>query len=265
MFAGQVSGRVLVLNLNLMEERMENGKNEGQGKTVRKEGTRTDDGWACCRNDRLSFRLGNSVRISDRWTSWYLLDTTTPTVKFKPHTIDTSSLTLITFLVTFFVTGHCVIARSLVPFSSMRWSRFRLPSLLRRSHNPLQSSIYPSRLPSVRSFSFSSSLQSLEMETVDTTKRLAHLRELMQKNKVDIYIVPSEDSHQSEYIAPCDARREYICGFTGSAGTAVITLDKAALATDGRYFNQASKQLDANWLLLKQGLEDVPTWQEWYA
>ncbi|KAK5051884.1 hypothetical protein LTR84_002687 [Exophiala bonariae] len=101
------------------------------------------------------------------------------------------------------------------------------------------------------------------METVDTTKRLAQLRELMQKNKVDIYIVPSEDSHQSEYIAPCDARREHICGFTGSAGTAVITLDKAALATDGRYFNQASKQLDANWLLLKQGLEDVPTWQEW--
>ncbi|KEF61408.1 xaa-Pro aminopeptidase [Exophiala aquamarina CBS 119918] len=101
------------------------------------------------------------------------------------------------------------------------------------------------------------------METVDTTKRLAHLRELMQKHKVDIYIVPSEDSHQSEYIAPCDARREHICGFSGSAGTAVITLDKAALATDGRYFNQASKQLDANWLLLKQGLEDVPTWQEW--
>lgn len=43
----------------------------------------------------------------------------------------------------------------------------------------------------------------------------------------------------------------------------MITLDKAALATDGRYFNQASKQLDTNWLLLKQGLEDVPTWQEW--
>ena len=91
-------------------------------------------------------------------------------------------------------------------------------------------------------------------------------------------VIPSEDSHQSEYIAPCDARRgeklsslphqvliviEYICGFSGSAGTAVVTLDKAALATDGRYFNQASKQLDSNWELLKQGLEDIPTWQEW--
>lgn len=94
-------------------------------------------------------------------------------------------------------------------------------------------------------------------------------------------VVPSEDSHQSEYIAPCDARRgldylryfhdlftklnliEHISGFSGSAGTAVVTLDKAALATDGRYFNQASKQLDSNWHLLKQGLEDVLTWQEW--
>lgn len=57
----------------------------------------------------------------------------------------------------------------------------------------------------------------------------------------------------------------YISGFNGSAGTAVITGDKAALATDGRYFNQASKQLDENWELLKQGQEKVPTWQEWYA
>lgn len=56
---------------------------------------------------------------------------------------------------------------------------------------------------------------------------------------------------------------EFISGFSGSAGTAVITSEKAALATDGRYFNQASKQLDSNWHLLKQGLEDVPTWQDW--
>ncbi|KAI9700392.1 MAG: hypothetical protein M1836_002407 [Candelina mexicana] len=103
------------------------------------------------------------------------------------------------------------------------------------------------------------------METVDTTKRLAHLRELMKENKVEVYIVPSEDSHQSEYIAPCDARREFISGFSGSAGCAVITLEKASLATDGRYFNQAQRQLDSNWELLKQGLQDVPTWQEWTA
>jgi Xaa-Pro aminopeptidase len=78
-------------------------------------------------------------------------------------------------------------------------------------------------------------------------------------------VVPSEDSHSSEYIAPCDARREFISGFSGSAGCAVVTHDKAALATDGRYFNQAQKQLDKSWLLLKQGLQDVPTWQEWAA
>ncbi|KAM0275840.1 hypothetical protein ACHAQH_007350 [Verticillium albo-atrum] len=103
------------------------------------------------------------------------------------------------------------------------------------------------------------------MDQVDTSSRLSKLRELMRANSVDIYVVPSEDSHSSEYIAACDARREFISGFSGSAGCAVITLDKAALATDGRYFNQASKQLDQNWLLLKQGLQDVPTWQDWSA
>lgn len=141
----------------------------------------------------------------------------------------------------------------------MRWPRPSLLSFFHRAARPIPKS----PVLSVRSFSFSGSLRSLEMDTVDTTKRLAQLRELMKHHKVDVYIVPSEDSHQSEYIAPCDARREHICGFSGSAGTAVITLEKAALATDGRYFNQASKQLDSNWLLLKQGLEDVPTWQEW--
>ena len=144
----------------------------------------------------------------------------------------------------------------------MSWSfRIRLPSVFRSrssiSTQPL------ANCPSVRSFSSFGSLRSVDMETVNTTKRLAHLRELMKNEKIDVYIVPSEDSHQSEYIAPCDARREHISGFSGSAGTAVVTLEKAALATDGRYFNQASKQLDSNWTLLKQGLEDVPTWQEW--
>ena len=59
-------------------------------------------------------------------------------------------------------------------------------------------------------------------------------------------------------------RVEFISGFSGSAGTAIISLTKAALSTDGRYFNQAAKQLDSNWHLLKQGTEGVPTWQEWY-
>ncbi|KAL4981144.1 hypothetical protein BDW66DRAFT_156236 [Aspergillus desertorum] len=101
------------------------------------------------------------------------------------------------------------------------------------------------------------------MEAVDTTKRLSSLRQLMREHKVDVYIVPSEDSHQSEYIAPCDARREFISGFSGSAGTAIISLNDAALSTDGRYFNQAAKQLDNNWTLLKRGIEGAQTSQEW--
>ncbi|KAK1240350.1 hypothetical protein MKX08_007792 [Trichoderma sp. CBMAI-0020] len=103
------------------------------------------------------------------------------------------------------------------------------------------------------------------MAKTSTTHRLSQLRALMKEHNVQIYVVPSEDSHSSEYIAACDARREFISGFTGSAGCAVITETAAALATDGRYFNQATQQLDENWTLLKQGLQDVPTWQEWAA
>ncbi|EHA49003.1 xaa-Pro aminopeptidase 1 [Pyricularia oryzae 70-15] len=103
------------------------------------------------------------------------------------------------------------------------------------------------------------------MKTVSTSDRLAELRGLMRARSIDVYIVPTEDAHSSEYIAPCDGRREFISGFSGSAGTAVVTNDKAALATDGRYFNQAATELDNNWELLKQGQPDVPTWQEWTA
>lgn len=96
---------------------------------------------------------------------------------------------------------------------------------------------------------------------------LKKLRSLMQASSVGCihaYIVPSGDAHQSEYIAECDMRRQFISKFTGSAGTAVITLDKAALWTDGRYHLQASKQLDlSNWILMKDGLPDTPTQGDW--
>jgi Xaa-Pro aminopeptidase len=81
---------------------------------------------------------------------------------------------------------------------------------------------------------------------------------------IHAYVVPSGDAHQSEYIAECDMRRQFISKFTGSAGTAVITLDKAALWTDGRYHLQASKQLEqANWILMKDGLPDTPLIGDW--
>ncbi|KAL4078159.1 peptidase M24, structural domain-containing protein [Scleroderma yunnanense] len=99
--------------------------------------------------------------------------------------------------------------------------------------------------------------------TVDTSKRLASLRELMRKPEFNIktIVVPSEDEHSSEYPAEADKRRAFISGFNGSAGCAVITLKDAFLFTDGRYFLQAGQQLDDNWTLMKQGLPDVPTWQ----
>lgn len=77
------------------------------------------------------------------------------------------------------------------------------------------------------------------------------------------YIVPSCDSHQSEYLADCDKRRQFISGFTGSTGTAIITNSKAALWTDGRYFLQAEKELEADWILMKDGEPNVPTFGEW--
>ncbi|KAL9538027.1 hypothetical protein MBANPS3_011252 [Mucor bainieri] len=96
-----------------------------------------------------------------------------------------------------------------------------------------------------------------------TSDRLASLRSQMKEHQVDAFLAPSEDAHQSEYIADCDKRRHWISGFTGSAGFAIVTSTEAALFTDGRYFLQASQQLDDNWTLMKQGLPGVPTWQEY--
>lgn len=63
----------------------------------------------------------------------------------------------------------------------------------------------------------------------------------MKANGIDIYVVPTADFHQSEYVGEHFKARAYITGFTGSAGTAVITLDEAGLWTDGRYFLQADQ------------------------
>lgn len=82
---------------------------------------------------------------------------------------------------------------------------------------------------------------------------------------VKVFVVPSEDEHFSEYPAEADKRRGFISGFNGSAGCAVVTLKDAFLFTDGRYFLQAEQQLDENWTLMKQGLPDVPTWQEFLS
>eukprot|EP00732_Lithocolla_globosa_P003343 Lithocolla_globosa_v1_NODE_2639_length_1924_cov_24.632424.p1 type:complete len:601 gc:universal NODE_2639_length_1924_cov_24.632424:40-1842(+) len=83
--------------------------------------------------------------------------------------------------------------------------------------------------------------------------RLERLRGLMKEHGLQAYIVPSEDAHQSEYIAACDRRREYLSGFTGSAGFAIVLHDRATLWTDSRYWLQAQEQLSDHWVLVKQG------------
>lgn len=68
---------------------------------------------------------------------------------------------------------------------------------------------------------------------------------------------------QTEMVSPSDRRRQYVTGFTGSAGTAVVTLNSAALWVDGRYHLQADQQLDCQWIVMKSGQEQVPSISEW--
>ena len=75
-------------------------------------------------------------------------------------------------------------------------------------------------------------------------ERLAKVRELMKEDSIDIYVVVTGDYHISEYAGDYFKEREYITGFTGSAGTAVITQNEAKLFTDGRYFVQAVRQIE---------------------
>ena len=95
-------------------------------------------------------------------------------------------------------------------------------------------------------------------------ERLAALREEMKKRNIAIYVVPTADFHESEYVGSYFKARKFITGFTGSAGTAVITLTEAGLWTDGRYFVQAAKQLEGTTVTLyKMGMEGVPKVNEY--
>ena len=95
-------------------------------------------------------------------------------------------------------------------------------------------------------------------------ERIEQLRELMRKNEIDAYVVPTSDFHQSEYVGEHFKARKFITGFTGSAGTAVITLDEARLWTDGRYFTQAAKQLEGSGVeLMRMAEPGVPTINEY--
>ncbi len=85
------------------------------------------------------------------------------------------------------------------------------------------------------------------------------LREEMKKHEIDVYLIPTADFHNSEYVGDYFKAREFVTGFTGSAGTAVVTADKAGLWTDGRYFIQAETELaGSGFELYRMGMEDVP-------
>ncbi len=97
-------------------------------------------------------------------------------------------------------------------------------------------------------------------------ERLKALRTEMSKRGISAYVVPTADFHESEYVGEHFKARKFITGFTGSAGTAVITMDEAGLWTDGRYFVQAAKQLEGTTVkLFKMGEEGVPTVDEYIA
>jgi len=101
---------------------------------------------------------------------------------------------------------------------------------------------------------------------MERQEKLQALRSLMSENGLDSYIIPSSDPHQNEYIPPCWQFRAWISGFTGSAGTVVVTADKAGLWTDSRYFIQAENQLKGSSIeLFKLKVPHTPEHIPWLA
>lgn len=101
----------------------------------------------------------------------------------------------------------------------------------------------------------------LPVTAVNTTQRLGALRQHIRNWNLSAYIIPDTDAHMSEYIGKHDERRAWISGFTGTAGMAVVTMEKAALWTDSRYWTQAERQMDCNWELHKEA--DVASRVTW--
>ena len=94
--------------------------------------------------------------------------------------------------------------------------------------------------------------------------RIGKLRELMKEHHIDAYIIPTADHHQSEHVSDHFKAREYITGFSGSFGTAVITMDDGGLWTDGRYFTQANNEMEGSGVrLMKLYVEGTPSIEEW--
>lgn len=168
--------------------------------------------------------------------------------------------------------ADCTCSPGLLSRQGRRSSLFlrRLENNRRRSSREIYTTVSNS---SAQESVYSSDSLCQSTKEVNTTERLLALRREMVKHELSCYIVPSEDEHQSEYVSAADQRRAFISGFNGSAGVACVSRDllnfntehpegRSVLSTDGRYFNQASQELDYNWTLIRQG-EDPLTWQDW--
>lgn len=96
--------------------------------------------------------------------------------------------------------------------------------------------------------------------------RIEGLRRLMKERGIDAYLVPTSDYHESEYVGEHFKCRQFLTGFTGSAGTAVVTMDEACLWVDGRYFVQAAAQLEGSGIIMqKMGQEGTPSVEDYLA
>ncbi|HKL01638.1 MAG TPA: aminopeptidase P family protein [Desulfotignum sp.] len=99
---------------------------------------------------------------------------------------------------------------------------------------------------------------------MNSSQKLAAVRQIMAAEKIAALVVPSADPHQSEYVTGYWQARAWLSGFTGSAGVAVVTADTAVLWTDFRYWIQAGAQLEASeFVLFKSGEPDVPEFHDW--
>ncbi|KAI0697287.1 Creatinase/aminopeptidase [Cytidiella melzeri] len=145
-------------------------------------------------------------------------------------------------------------------------------NITQSSSNSKQSNGRPTLFPSESSSTLVGSSLQRKIEDVDprgaakfdTTERLEALRELMAKHDLEYYLIPSEDAHGSEYVAINDKRREWISGFTGSSGLAIVSRTNAYMVTDSRYWVQAKRELDRNWQVVQAGSVDGPKdWVEW--
>ena len=102
------------------------------------------------------------------------------------------------------------------------------------------------------------------MKKNEIPERLTAMRQFLTENDIDAFIIPSTDAHLSEYPPKYWESRMWISGFTGSAGTAVVTKNSAGVWTDSRYFIQAADELkDTGFDLFKMGQSDTPDMTSW--